>query len=87
MTDDKTIPDAEVVAEDKDVAAERPPEVITVIHPSDDEEPPDEAAALDGTNEVRVRVTARSRHRLEVRIFEVDEDGYIDIVILDADTN
>jgi exosome complex RNA-binding protein Csl4 len=74
--DDKNakVPDAEVVSEEKNIPATPPVEKVTVILPK--EQAP-----------VVVRVESRSRHRLNVECYEIDDEGYIDIVISDADMN
>jgi hypothetical protein len=73
--EEKKIPDAEVV-EEKNIPAAPTVEKVTVILPKEQPQAP-----------VVVRVESRSRHRLNVECYEIDDEGYIDIVISDADMN
>jgi hypothetical protein len=80
---EKKILDAEVLAEEKH-AVEEKVERITVIEKAGDDSFSPQG---EDSNEVCVRVQTRSRHRLNVEVFEIDDDGCIDIIISDADTN
>lgn len=82
MAEEKKIPDAEFEEEKSSPSPQAPAQRVDVIYPDSAAKAPAPAE-----NPIKIRVETRSRHRLEARIFEVDEDGVIDIIILDAETN
>lgn len=77
-----TIPDAEVVEEEKHDIPKKV-EVVTVLH-ADDAPAGAPAETAEEVPPVRIRVETRSKHRLEIKCFEMDDDGIIDIIISDA---
>lgn len=84
MSDGKKIPDAEFEEEKTSPSPKAPAQRVDVIYPDSGAA---KAAPDAAENPIKIRVETRSKHRLEARIFEVDEDGVIDIIILDAETN
>ena len=75
---DKKIPDAEVVSEEKHDNPQKPIPVEVIEAPAQNDEP---------AGPVKIRITTNSRHRLKADVYEIDDDGIIDIVISDPDTN